>query len=444
MRFFGFILLAAQAVTIAVAAESPRVSERFVLSEQGSGRATAYSEATKIITFGDKTHVAWLDSDRSGFHVRARTLDRQTGIWSQTVTIGRAQDNHGGPALTVDSKGFLHVVYYPHHRAFRYRQSVRPNDVSEWTEEQQFGESLSYPVMLCAPDNTLILTARRYYEANDRLNEVELWTKPVGKAWQRDGVILKARYLNYTQFAESLAWGPDGAIHLSARIYETNPKKDAAPVQTLGYMRSKDRGRTWTKSDGSPISAPATADSIEVLVRGGDDTGLTLVPGSLAVDRLGTPHLLHSIRDAKGAKTFLLTPSKTGTWTRREMNRYLPENWREHDLAMIGAVTFSESGRCTIIGCAVKLAAGEMDWGHRSSEIVRLWSDDGARTFQAEILEPTDSNTPHWLPNLERFGGHNRVPDEPGIIFTAGSAGGGLHDLELNNRVIWQPRSVNK
>ena len=143
------------------ASTAPNPSARFLLSSEGSGRATSYGESNKIVTVGGKTHVAWLDAIAEGFRVRVRTLDRRTGQWGPIVAIGDGQDNHGGPALIVDSKGYLHIVYYPHHQPFRYRRSVRPNDASEWGPEIKFGEALSYPVMLCAPDDTIILTARR-------------------------------------------------------------------------------------------------------------------------------------------------------------------------------------------------------------------------------------------------------------------------------------------
>src|SRR5690349_6272574 len=84
-----------------------------ILSSEGSGRASAYTEQNKIITLHGKTHVVWLDAVDAGFRVRGRTLDLAAGTWSEVVTIGEAQDNHGGPALTVDSHGFLHIAYYP-------------------------------------------------------------------------------------------------------------------------------------------------------------------------------------------------------------------------------------------------------------------------------------------------------------------------------------------
>ena len=75
-----------------------------ILSKHGCGRATGYSDANKIVTLKGKTHVAWLDSVAGGFRVRIRTLNRETGEWSPTYTVGEAFDNHGGPVLTVDNR----------------------------------------------------------------------------------------------------------------------------------------------------------------------------------------------------------------------------------------------------------------------------------------------------------------------------------------------------
>src|SRR3954467_9553799 len=53
-------------------AEAP--ARAFPLSAAGSGRATGYAEASKIVTVGDRTHVTWLDATPEGFRVRIRTL----------------------------------------------------------------------------------------------------------------------------------------------------------------------------------------------------------------------------------------------------------------------------------------------------------------------------------------------------------------------------------
>ena len=129
-------------------AELPSSSSPVTLSEHGCGRATGYAVTNKIVTLRGRTHVAWLDSLDGQFLVRVRSLTRATGTWSPVSTIGNAHDNHGGPALAADSRGYLHIVYFPHHHPFRYRRSVRPNDSSEWTPEVSFGSRCTYPSMV--------------------------------------------------------------------------------------------------------------------------------------------------------------------------------------------------------------------------------------------------------------------------------------------------------
>lgn len=261
------------------AAGNPAASS--LLSRQGCGRATGYSESNKIVTWRCRTHVAWLDSPPEGFRVRVRSYDRGTGEWSPTVTVGHAYDNHGGPALTVDSDGYLHIVYYPHHHAMCYRRSRRPGDSSEWEEEVRFGERLTYPTLVCGPDDTLFLSARRSYP--DRPWEVEQWERAPRRRWQPRRALLKSRHPGYSHFQESLAWGPDHrTLHLFCRFHERSDSQAYGRLQTVAYLVSPDAGRTWTHSDGTPVSLPATADSAEVLARGGVDRSRLLRAGALS------------------------------------------------------------------------------------------------------------------------------------------------------------------
>ena len=136
--------------------------------------------------------------------------------------MGNAHDNHGGPALTCDSEGYLHIVYYTHHHPFRYRRSKLPNDASEWDDEQLIGEKLTYPTLVCGKDNSLYLTARR---SDKNPWWVELWEKPPGKAWLKVGPIMVSRHKGYAHFQESLSWGPDHkTLHLCGRcLLYTSP-----------------------------------------------------------------------------------------------------------------------------------------------------------------------------------------------------------------------------
>ena len=412
----------------------------FLLSEEGSGRATAYHESSKIITWQGRTHVTWLDTPAEGFRVHIRTLDRATGEWSPTYTIGDAADNHGGPALTVDGQGFLHVIYYSHHHPFRYRRSVRPNDASEWGPVEEFGVHLTLPAVLCAPDGTLILTARRSYD--NQPWELELWTKPPGEKWTRHGPVLSSRHTGYVQFAASMAWAPDHRrLFLSYRIYEMPgyDNKNTDAITQVGCIMSPDAGQTWTKLNGSRLSLPATIDTLEPIVTCDSRQGRIVDAGAMAVSPGGVPHLAYSIRTQEAAEAYLATPLPGGGWRHLQLNRFLPSdlrNWAVH-LTGQGGVTFTSAGRPLIVASVLKSNFGEEAWGHPSSTLVQFSSTDGGRTFTSRTLTPTDGVTARWLANLERPTGFNEIPEHPGMIYTEGTAGAGLGDI-LRNKVWWR------
>ncbi len=412
----------------------------FLLSHEGSGRATAYLESGKIITFQGRTHVTWLDTPPEGFRIKIRTLNHASGQWSQTWTIGEAADNHGGPALTVDAAGYLHVVYYSHHNPFRYHRSVRPNDASEWGPMEEFGLHLTYPTLLCAKDGTLILSARHSFEKKPW--ELETWTKRPGMAWTYGGPVLASRALGYSQFGASMAWAPDHErLFLSFRIYEL-PDYDteglgAKAVTAVGCITSLDGGKTWAKIDGTPLELPATIDTLDNIVTCRSTEGRIADNGSMAVSPAGVPHLTYDLRTQEAAETYLATPLPAGGWRHLQLNRFLPAALRDHAMIHHGGVVFNAAGQPIVVSTVQQHNYGEDFWAHPSMEIVQFTSHDDGRTFTGKLLTEPDPAEPHWLPNLEKPTGFNEVTAHPGVIYTAGSSGSGLGDM-LSNKVWWQ------
>ncbi|MFO1447173.1 MAG: BNR-4 repeat-containing protein [Opitutaceae bacterium] len=410
--------------------------EPVLLSSEASGRATAYLESGKIVTFQGRTHVTWLDTPPEGFRIRIRTLDHRTGQWSQTWTVGEAADNHGGPALTVDQAGYLHLVFYSHHHPFRYRRSLRPNDASEWSPVEEFGLHLTYPTLLCAADGTLILSARHSFD--DKPWELELWTKPPSGAWVRREALLRSRTLRYAQFAASMAWGPDHRkLYLSYRIYEMPDyeKKDA--ITGVGCIVSPDAGVTWTRLDGKSLALPATLDTQDAIITCNSREGRIADSGSMAVSPAGVPHLTYSVRVQENAEAYLATPLPGGGWRHLKLNSFLPEELRNHALILQGGVVFTADGQPVVVCTALRYRFDEEPWGHPTNRLVVFSSRDGGLTFSSRVLSTPQGLSPQWLPNLEKPTGFNEVPARPGVIFTAGDAGAGLKDV-LRNQVWWQ------
>lgn len=431
MKRFTFFVAALAGVVSLLA------SEPVLLSTQGSGRATAYLESPKIVTYQGKTHVAWLDSPVEGFRVCIRTLDHRTNTWSDTYVVGEAQDNHGGPALTIDDDGYLHIIYYAHHDPVRYRKSLAPNDASQWTVYEVFGHNLTYPALLCGKDGTLILTARRSYD--EKPWELEMWTKAPNEDWQRQRSLVRSRHGIYAQFAASLAWGKDHeTLHLGTRIYEMPEDKLRSPLTTVGYMTSKDGGQTWFRSDGSVIELPATAETIDVIASGRGIEGRILNAGSIAVGPDGLPYFPYGVRTEDSSESYLATPYGDGKWRHRQLNKYLPEPVRDWALFMHGGVSFGASGQPLVTAVAMRVKPLAPDWGDPTSELVCFRSQDGGETFEGRLLEEIDPDVPSWMPNMERPTGFNEMPPYPSYVYTVGVRGDSLSD-QLSNEVWWVP-----
>ena len=415
-------------------ARPPSIGEPFLLSKQGCGRATGYAEANKIVTGNNRTHVAWLDSPPEGFRVRVRTLDRETGEWSPTYTVGDAYDNHGGPALTIDGEGFLHIVYYPHHHAMRYRKSKRPHDASAWEGEQHVGEGLTYPTLVCGKDGTLYLTARRRFR--EKPWEVELWKRPPKKGWERRHSILASRYPGYAHFQESLAWGPDHqTLHLCCRFHENSDRDAYGRLQSVAYTVSRDRGETWHRSDGKQLTLPVTVDDAEVLATGGVDRQRVIRAGAMAIDAKGRPHIVYSVEEGGRGKVTLARLDGS-RWHLANLSQFLPDKWSEWNLIMAGGVTFDARGELLVVATLQQPNLGDAGWGHPSNEIVALRSGDDGDSFSFDLVSPENGEVAHWLPNVEKPTGHHEVGGSASVLYTAGGPGPKLKDL-LSNGVYF-------
>ena len=410
-------------------------TDRFLLSTNGCGRATGYCLSHKIVTVGEKTHVGWLDSMADeGFVVRVRTLDRSTGVWSPTFTVGEAFDNHGGPALTVDHRGFLHILYYPHQHPFRYRRSTRPNDASEWEDEIRFGEGLTYPTLLCGPDDTLYLTCRNSAVEKGQL---ELWTKPPQGRWTKQNVLAKVRFSGYSAFSEVLHLDPrELMLHLACRFHENSDRDAYGRLQRIGYMRSPDFGKTWQRSDGTALETPVTAETIETLATGGVNFNRVMNVGDVSVDGNGTPHVIYSVKEGLRSVTTLAVLREPGRWEQKSIASLLPDDRRDMSLANACGLVFAPGGEMTVTAHSQQLAAGDEEWGHASNEVVQLVSSDRGATFQFHQVSPPNPKASHWLANVERPGLFHSRSSEPGLIYTEGPPGPHLKDI-LSNEVWW-------
>lgn len=414
------------------------------ISKRGCVAATA-GTGNKIITHQNKTHVAWLDSNKQGYFAVIKTLDLATRTWSPTYTLGRAKDDHGRPALTIDRDGYLHAVYGVHHDQIPYRRSKRPNDASEWEDIQIVDGQLTYPTLVCGPDNTLFLTGR------DGWKGVRLYVKHPRTPWEDRGLIIRSDpdCISYAAFHEGLAWGPQQkTLHLACQFFQGKSENSLhwGTVQSVNYMRSDDFGRSWHRADKSPISLPATSNSMDTLASGESfdpKPGLRNT-GAIVVDSGGIPHILYyQNTPQKPGQVFLAKATKSGQWQQlplqSSLDRLFP-GWAVVDCRAGFSIT-RDDRLCMALTLA-PIDHPEARWDGKPlnkffhepaywqnffpmlKKIVWLESSDRGHTFQSRDVIKADPYLAHLQPSIEMPTGFNTIPTGslPGLLYHTGQS----------------------
>lgn len=372
------------------------------LSSDGVNVATAYAMSNKIVTTGDHTYVSWLDGPST---VRIQVFDHATGDPGGIADIGKGDDNHGGPALTVDRKGNLHIVYGPHHSPFQYRRTMREGDIRSWSPVIRFGRKCTYPSLVCGPDDTLHLTCRggntpcglHYY----RKHAEGPWTGPVvlADADVPDG---------YTQFGNALTITDDGVLHLAFHFYEVHP----AAGKAVAYMRSPDGGKTWTDTKGRKLSLPVTPKTAELVEAG---PPLDMRVSNVVCDGKRRPFFMVSHLETAPPHGVLWRHDGS-RWRKTSLAPWVRKTIGPYGQTSGGTLSFADDGRLYI---ALLLTKKAEPWSDVSTEVGLLTSADGGESFTGQMLSPPDPNRPNWLPSLERCTGHHRV-DMPWLVYTHG------------------------
>ena len=391
---------------------------KLLISEIGSERATQ-DFGNKIVTHEGKTHVAWQDSTEEGYFNRIRTYDHGTGKLSESVTLNMGVDNHARPILTIDHGGTLHIIMSGHGSPMAYRGSVRPNDASEWTEEEPVGSG-TYPVIHCGPDNTLYLTMRN----SEGWNGSDLYGRRAGGAWQKKAKLVKRtdRYEGYAGYQNGFAMAPDGTLHMVCDFYE--PKgiwEQYGLEKAVCYMSSRDGAETWEKADGTAIGLPARPEQMDLLAHQtepfdeSNPDAKVASNGAIAVDSAGRPVVFYVSHLEKRGELIVASPDSDGNWERRRIDviektfpNLGPRNCdrattRGEDgtiflLLALGPRDEERSeGKMRMVGCA-----------QGAVQLIWLISEDGARTWSA--LPALESGTDFNLANVERRTGAHPLP----------------------------------
>ncbi len=213
------------------------MGEPINVSESCIGLSAHSGIPSTIVSRGEKVHITWGEATdpevkAPGVPTYVATYNRTTGRLGTPTLVGYgppANDVHNSPCITMDSKGYLHVLIGTHGRTFKYVRSLRPNSSDEgWTEAEDIGSGLrqTYVGMVCDHNDTLHLVFRlwlndnEYFPAGYYANLAYMNKRP-GKKWSDVQRLVVAPFSEYSIFYHRLTIDRKGALFLSYDYWST-------------------------------------------------------------------------------------------------------------------------------------------------------------------------------------------------------------------------------
>ncbi len=238
------------------------LGEPILISTNCIGLAAHSGIPASVVSRGKKVHVVWgeaTDPQMPGPGVPAyvATYDRETGWLSKPVLVGIGappNDLHNSPSITMDSRGYLHVLAGTHGQPFPYAHSLKPNDAGGgWTEALPMGTNLNqtYVGMVCGPDDTLHAVFRLWQYnrkpfTNSSYATLAYQRKRPGQPWEAPRLLIVSPFSEYSVFYHRLTIDHQGRLFLSYDYWSTYwfYRNDHHGRRRTSLM-SPDGGDTW-------------------------------------------------------------------------------------------------------------------------------------------------------------------------------------------------------
>ncbi|MBN2565112.1 MAG: BNR-4 repeat-containing protein, partial [Candidatus Eisenbacteria bacterium] len=265
-----------------------------------------------------RTYLGWVTSRGD---IQVGSYDHGTGrVEISTVRERFQQNDHASPALAVRPDGRL-IVFYSSHRGDRvyYRESLEPENVASWGEEQMTGAWIdgaggyTYPNVLsfCGGQAGMLLFFR------GPSYQPSVLTQNEAGQWDRGRVLVEGRGERpYIKFEAD----GSGSIHLAFTY--GHPRLESE--NSICYARLATDG--FFRADGTRVAEAAEAlpwDLADVAYDGGSGDGPAWI-WDIAVDADGRPVIVYAV-----------FPEETDH--RYRYARWDGRAWRDHEMVRAGS-----------------------------------------------------------------------------------------------------------
>jgi len=370
-------------------------------------KASGYSMQTKIVTCDAggqrKTHFAYcrVEPDKNfitweTMSVWVATYNHHSDVIESRTCIDEIYDNHGTPCIAVDSDGFLHIVYGPHHHPFIYQKSKYPNNSTEWQDR----EIISFEYGQINEDNS-------YWRSKEMIeNGKSEWTYPIIKIDRQDQIHVAGSLGHSAGYVRKI----NSKWEQPRLIYKA--KKQLCRYNVMMNIDGRDRiyilapdMKLNTRSDGY-----TQCDTEYYLFRSNDhgssfkNCGLIMSGnvqgnGNLSVDPAGHVHFLCMERNFKVHRWQYHVYYDGKEWQRQKI--MVPDRY-----TWDASMTISQTGRIYILTAANQ---SDFHWRDASNEIYLFTGEpnvDSDYKFSFRKIIPKKEGLNCWLPNLEENQNH--------------------------------------
>lgn len=230
------------------------------------GLASHSGMPASVVSRGDRVHVCWAEATDPAVKVPGvptfvATYDRAAALLGRPALVGYgppANDIHNSPSITMDSKGYLHVLAGTHGRPFPYARSLKPEDAGGgWTPAEPTGPDIqqTYIGMVCGPDDSLHTAFRLWQRGKEPFPASYYATlacqrKRPGQPWEPPRILVVPPMSEYSVFYHRLTIDRRGRLFLSYEYWSTFWfYRNDQPARRRALLVSDDGGDTWKFAD---------------------------------------------------------------------------------------------------------------------------------------------------------------------------------------------------
>lgn len=272
--------------------------------------------------------------DQHTLRVIQRNLNNNELLQSDIKGDYNIKDAHNSISLGMDRDGYIHISYDHHGTQLKYRRSLAPECIANWSDELamtgQRESKVTYPAFLMPSESAPLQLL--YRDGNHQKGSAFIKQyHEAEQCWQDSDTAILSGSANHPWTSNAYWNHPvrdhNGNLHLSF-VWRTHSIGEEQQINNLNicYAQSFDNGNSWHSSNLKPFQLPITQVNAEVIWPVSPGSNL-INQCSMAVDSQNRPHIVFYANDAEGIVQYQHLWFNGKKWKHQTIsNRTMPFN----------------------------------------------------------------------------------------------------------------------